>query len=110
MDRGEVILILDSLANGKDPSTGADIPHDTFHKPNTIRALFTASSLLKGLSAAAPARRGEATTVLTSAGAPWSDEEDTQVCCEFDAKMTISQIALQKTRTARTQIREAKHC
>lgn len=101
MDRDEVIVILESLANGKDPSTGAPIPHDTFHRADTVRALFTASTLLKEPPAPLAARqRSKTTTALTSAGAPWSEEEDVRVCREFDAKMTVGQIALQHGRSS----------
>ena len=101
MDRNEVIVVLESLANGIDPSTGAVIPHDTFHTSDTIRALFTASTLLRELAAPAAAQqRSKPRTALTSAGASWSEEEDARVCREFDAKLTISQIALQHGRSS----------
>src|SRR6266508_5749881 len=89
MDRHEVIAVLDSLANGIDPSTGARISHDIIHTGDTVRALFTASNLLKATDTAAPSK-----TKLTSAGAPWSQDEDARLCGEFDAKMTTAQIAL----------------
>ena len=89
MDRHEVITVLDSLANGKDPSTGARISHDIFHTGDTVRALFTASILLKAADTATPPR-----TKPASAGAPWSEDEDARLCGEFDAKMTTAQIAL----------------
>jgi hypothetical protein len=93
MDRQQVITVLESLANGIDPSTGTTIPIEVFHSADTVRALFTASSLLKSSP-----RTG--TTKLTSAGAPWTTEEDARLCREFDAKMTVSQIALQHGRSS----------
>lgn len=100
MDRQQVIAVVESLANGTDPSSGARIPLDIFHSPDTIRALFAASNLLKA-DAAAAARPGRMpTTKLTSAGAPWSQEEDERLCREFETKMTIGQIALQHGRSS----------
>jgi hypothetical protein len=99
MDRDRVIAILESLANGFDPNSGARLPTDVFQTAETVRALFTASALLKitaTVVAASPKRR----TTLTSAGLPWTDDEDTRLCQEFDAKMTISQIALQHSRSS----------
>lgn len=95
MDRQQVITVLESLANGIDPGTEAQIPHETYHSPDTIRALFTAATLLKSERAPKPA-----TTKLTSAGAPWNEEEDAQVCREFDSGMTLAQIALQHGRSS----------
>ncbi len=92
MDRQQVIGVLESLANGTDPSTGARIPSETFNSADTVRALFTAASLLKG------ARGGN--TKFVSAGAPWSSEEDTRLTGEFDGGMSIAQIALQHGRTS----------
>lgn len=98
MDRQEVTTILESLANGIDPGTGVRIPHEAFHSGDTVRALFTAVSLLKGDGEPKKARPG--TTKLTSAGAPWSQDEDGRVCTEFEAGMTIAQIALQHGRSS----------
>jgi hypothetical protein len=92
MDRQQVIGVLESLANGTDPSTGAPIPSETFHSADTVRALFTAASLLKGV------RGGN--TKFVSAGAPWSSEEDSRVTHEFEGGMSIAQIALQHGRTS----------
>jgi len=102
MDRQEVITVLESLANGIDPATGARIPHETFHTVDTVRALFTASTILKAEPAQGPNDKGSRrrTTQLTSAGTPWSAEEDGRLGQEFDSGMTIAQIALQHGRTS----------
>jgi hypothetical protein len=99
MDREQVIAVVESLANGTDPNTGARIPHETFHSADTIRALFAAGALLKA-DAATPARERTRSTRLTSAGAPWSTEEDERLCREFETKMTVGQIALQHGRSS----------
>lgn len=77
MDRQEVIMVLESLTN----------------------ALVTATSLLREAPAAARSR-GRGKTILTSAGMPWSAEEDARVCQEHDAGMTVAQIALQHGRSS----------
>lgn len=102
MERQQVITILEALANGTDPSTSAPIPLDAFHSADTVRAMFTAVALLKeGEPGAVPTRRAKrATTSLTSAGAPWSAEEDARLSAEFDSGMTVSQIALQHGRSS----------
>jgi len=64
-----------------------------------VRALFTASSLLKGEPVPERQRR-RATTALTAAGSAWSSEEDQRVCAEYDGGMTIAQIALQHGRSS----------
>jgi len=99
MEREQVIAVVESLANGTDPSTGARIPHETFHSADTIRALFAAGALLKA-DASPAARQRSGNTKLTSAGAPWNAEEDERLCREFDSKMTVGQIALQHGRSS----------
>jgi hypothetical protein len=100
MNRDEIIKVVESLANGLDPSTGARIPHDAFHDADTVRALFAAGALLKGDNVATSPGRRPASTTLAAAGERWSEEEDARLCREFDASMTIGQIALQHGRTS----------
>ena len=99
MDRPEVIRVLESLANGVDPGSGERIPLDAFHGSETVRALFTASALLAGQNGSEK-RRAPGSTTLTAAGARWTDEEDARVCAEFDAGMTVAQIALEHGRSS----------
>ena len=101
MDRQEVITILDTLADGTDPSTGARIPYEAFHTATTVRALFAASAFLKSdIARSAPRSDRTRATPFTSAGAAWSAEEDARLGQEFDARMTVAQIALQHGRTS----------
>ena len=102
MDRQEVIAVLESLANGIDPMTGARIPQDAFHSADTVRALFAASAFLKAAPATPekPQNGRTRTTTFASAGTPWSADEDARLGQEFDAGMTIAQIALQHGRTS----------
>ena len=100
MDRQQVITVLESLANGVDPQTGAPIMYDAFHAADTVRALFTATTLLKADEATPSSKRRRESVTLTSAGTPWNAEEDERLCREFDAGMTTAQIALQHGRTS----------
>lgn len=92
MDRNQVITVLESLANGIDPASGAPIPIDAFHSADAVRALFTATSMLK-----APSERA---TKSPSAGSPWSADEDARLTSEFDSGMTLAQIALAHGRSS----------
>jgi len=94
MERSQVITIVDSLANGMDPATGARIPHDVFHTGDVVRALFSAVELLKQ----EPAREA-GTSRPPSAGVKWTDEEDALLCHEFDGGTAIRDIAQQHGRT-----------
>jgi hypothetical protein len=95
MNRQEVITILDTLADGVDPATGQRIPYEAFHTATAVRALFAASAFLKSDTGRAPRSK-----TFTAAGAPWSAEEDARLGQEFDAGLTVAQIALQHGRTS----------
>ena len=89
MERQQVITVLESLANGVDPSSGANV----HHSPDTVRALVAATTLLK----TAPAR---VNPKFASAGSAWSAEEDQRLTQEFDSGMTVAQMALGHGRTS----------
>ncbi|HEX7809966.1 MAG TPA: hypothetical protein VF608_14615 [Thermoanaerobaculia bacterium] len=93
MDRQEVIGVLESLANGLDPATGARIPLDAFHSADSVRALFTATALLRESPERKPVKRA-------AAGSPWNADEESRLGQEFDAGMSIAQIALQHGRSS----------
>ena len=99
MNRNEVISVLESLANGVDPATGTAIPHDLFQSPDTVRALFAASNLLK-LPDGAAAEKSRKPGALTAAGTPWTEEEEALLCHEYDAGTPIGRIAVQHGRTS----------
>lgn len=100
MDRQQVITVLESLANGIDPTSGMSIPLDAFHSPDAIRALFVASSLLRSEAKNPKHERRGGGPQLAAAGSSWSRDEDARVCHEFDSGMTVAQIALQHGRTS----------
>ena len=90
-----VVSILESLANGIDPATDTEIPNSTFRSPEVIRALFTASNMLQQRPDDIASRRSRP----AAAGRRWTDEEDAEVCNEYDAGMSFSAIAQKHTRT-----------
>ena len=89
MEQNQVVTILESLASGIDPTTGATC-HDAFAAPDVVRALTIAAERLK----ASPARPTPA-----SAGARWTDDEDSLVCREFDEGTTLAEIARRHLRS-----------
>lgn len=89
MERQQVITVLESLANGVDPASGANV----MHSADTVRALAAAATLLRS----APARINPK---FASAGTAWSAEEDARLAQEFDSGMTIAQMALGHGRTS----------
>ena len=86
MEIERVVSILDSLAAGMDPATGTAIPMDTFHSPDVIRALFAASSALKDGPPRTRPRAG-------AAGTRWSEDEDLQLCRDFDEGVPVDELA-----------------
>lgn len=100
MERKDVLTVLESLANGIDPVTGARIPQEAFHSAETVRALFTALLLLKEDDPKPRKRRRVVTTSLTSIGEFWTREEDARLVAEHDQGKTIAQIALQHGRSS----------
>lgn len=87
MKRNDIIQRLNAFATG----TTSDIA------PETKEALLAAAALLESDGKLPAVRRRDH---LPSAGAPWSQEEDARLNAEFDAGMTIAQIALQHGRTS----------
>lgn len=86
----EAQQIIDTLAKGLDPETGAALPADScLNSPPIIRALFLASQALGTSTQRTRAnddRPGKA-------GKPWSDAEDEQLIKAFDAGVTVRELA-----------------
>ena len=96
----QVISILDSVAAGVDPGSGQPIPHDLFHSPDVIRALFTAANALRTNGNAAVAPAPVSRIRPQSAGARWTEQEDALLCDEFDGGVSVAEIARLHGRTA----------
>ena len=92
MERQQIISILEQLARGFDPITGAPV-HDVFAGPDVIRALFLAADALKMPVGTPAANRPGA------AGVRWTDQEDALLCSEFDGGTPIPEIARAHNRT-----------
>jgi hypothetical protein len=92
MNRDQVVNVLKSLANGIDPASGAPIPLDVFQSAETVQALAAASELLENGRSRNPS--------LPAAGSRWDEAEDARLSSEFDAGMSVAQIALQHGRTS----------
>ena len=80
MEVDKAVSILDSLAGGN--------PLDSFQHDDVLGAFSLAANALRG-KARQPA----------AAGARWTDEEDACLGREFDAGMTVGEIATQHGRT-----------
>lgn len=94
MERNQVITVLESLASGVDPTTGA-VSHEVFAAPNVIRALFVAADLLKQTPAPTTAQKQQP----PAAGARWTADEDAALAREFDQGTSIAEIASRHNRT-----------
>ena len=86
MELQQVVSIVESLASGVDPGSGAPI---AFHSPEVPEALTTAAGILKGRDGHRPA----------AAGQRWSEDEDALLCHEFDGGTPIADIAKQHGRS-----------
>lgn len=88
-----VVSILESLANGVDPTTDTELPHPLFQSPDVIRALFAAAAILQASNRPAKPQRH------ASAGARWTETEDVQICSEYEQGMTFSEMARRHERS-----------
>lgn len=96
MERPEALRIIESLADGVDPYTGEVFPDSSpYQKPHTIRALFMAMRALERLEA----RQRREKRLPENAGKPWDDVQHERLRENFDAGMTIRQLAQQHKRT-----------
>jgi hypothetical protein len=88
MELQRVVTIVESLAAGVDPDTGAHLAHDVFQAPEVVQALGVAANLLK--------ERGSRPA---AAGQRWTDDEDSLLCHAFDGGTPVPDIARQHGRS-----------
>lgn len=89
MNDERALAILQALANGADPASGAAFPAGSpYQHPDTVRALFRA---IRALEAARPKRPAQA--LHGNAGKPWSPEEDATLAAGFDAGQPLEALA-----------------
>jgi hypothetical protein len=99
--RYEVCDILEALADGIDPLTGQALPDASpYHHPRVLRALYSA---LLELRSTTPDAGGDKQP-SSNAGKPWSLNEDARLAEDFDAEMSIAELA-EKHRRSRGAIR-----
>lgn len=96
MDRKLLLRILTSLADGRDPETGAVLPRDhLLQQPDVIKALAIAADTVRGFfywqDCITPTR--------TRAGAAWTAEEEERLRSAFDAGEPMGEIADKHQRT-----------
>jgi len=107
MDKQTALHIVQTLAQGIDPHTGAVFPADSpYQHPDTVRALFQAAQAL-----VEPAARPRAAPpdAPANAGKPWTQTEDQALAERFDTGRTIPELAAEHGRTrAAIQVRLVK--
>jgi len=109
MDKQTALHIVQTLAQGIDPHTGAVFPADSaYQHPDTVRALFQAAQALAEPQAAARARAASQ-AAPANAGKPWTDEEDRALAERFDTGRSVQELAAEQGRTpAAIQLRLVK--
>ncbi|MCC6608835.1 MAG: hypothetical protein IT515_04040 [Burkholderiales bacterium] len=95
MNDERVLAILQALANGVDPASGAAFPAESpYQRPDTVRALYHAIRALETiLSKARSGERRSGPTPPGNSGKPWSPEEDTALATGFDAGQPLEALA-----------------
>lgn len=96
MERTEAIQIVQTLADGRDPRTGAQFPSDSpYQSAQVTRALFFAVRSLES-------RRGPGTrnrNLPENAGKPWSADDDEALARRFDDAVEVPDLAQEFKRT-----------
>lgn len=90
--------VLQTLVQGADPETGADLPGDTvLNRVDVVRALLAAIEALDSVNARA-LRRAQ---LPESVGKPWSEGEERQLKAEFARSESVPDMATKHGRTVR---------
>ena len=99
METTKTLAVLKALADGVDPATGEQFPAGSaYQHPDTVRALFSAISLLGNPAApsptpASPKPGAPAKSGPENSGRPWSEEEDLRLGKTYDAGKSIEELA-----------------
>ena len=95
METAKTLAVLKALADGIDPATGEHYPAGSaYQHPDTVRALFSAISLLDNAGppvSPKPAPAGKAAP--ENSGRPWSEEEDARLGKTYDSGKSIEELA-----------------
>jgi hypothetical protein len=117
----EAIRIVETLADGRDPSTGTALPPESvYQQPQIIRALYTVVQELKRLgqadqqTGATPGKLGvpaanspagrdadkHRARTPSKAGKAWTPEEEAELLREFEKGASVGTLAKKHGRTA----------
>jgi len=101
MQLDAALPIVRALADGVNPITGEAYPNESLYcEPRILRALFTAVDLMQKEVDREKRRNNKPANF----GKPWTDTEDQELCRQFDAELSIDEIA-QKHQRTRSSIR-----
>lgn len=95
MDDNKALDIVTALANGVNPLTGEALAQDSIYQAgDVIRALYVATQALRNRR-----HRRVRSAQVANAGTPWSEEEEQRLLEQFDAGVTLAEMASQHERT-----------
>jgi hypothetical protein len=98
MQHYEAGRILKSLVDGRDPTSGRDLPDETvLHQPQVIRALLIAQKSIDTCIA----REKRRAMLPERVGIQWTDVEDEKLTLAFKAGASIESLAEAHKRTLR---------
>jgi hypothetical protein len=90
------LAILEALADGVDPFTGDEFPHESVYQhAKVLRALLAGLEALKKQHQ----KESQREELPAKAGKPWGDEEDKRLLDAFDEGATAKQLAETHGRT-----------
>jgi len=96
MQLQNALPIIRALADGVDPHSGAVFEEATpYAEPKTLRALFSAVELMER----EVEREKRRERLPANFGKPWSEGEDRTLIAEFDAGITMPDMARKHART-----------
>jgi hypothetical protein len=96
MQLDAALPIVRALADGVNPVTGEAYPNESpYAEPRTLRALYTAVDYLQK----EVEREKRRERLPANFGKPWTEEEDRQLVCEFDAGMPMHEMGRRHLRT-----------
>ena len=90
MTQTQAHSVIASLARGENPIDGGELPEDSLYQDAAvIRALFIAERALATTSPTEKTRR----TQYANAGQAWTADDDRRLCDDYDAGMSITELA-----------------
>jgi hypothetical protein len=96
MQIAEALKILHALADGADPSTGEVFSSQSpYQHPQTVRALMTAVQVMEQQQK----RERRVAFLPGNTGKAWDKTEQEQLCRDFDAGISIKELASRHGRT-----------